>query len=67
MALVPPLISFLAKSPTVTKEHLKSLQIISNGAANCPLSVIQQLNNKLEGEQMQFKDGLNAFKLMYCD
>jgi non-ribosomal peptide synthetase component E (peptide arylation enzyme) len=57
MSLVPPLITFLAKSPTVTREHLKSLQMISNGAATCPLSVIQQLNSKLEGEQMQFKDG----------
>jgi non-ribosomal peptide synthetase component E (peptide arylation enzyme) len=57
MSLVPPLISFLAKSPTVTKEHLSSLQMISNGAATCPVSAIQQLNSKLEGGQMQFKDG----------
>jgi non-ribosomal peptide synthetase component E (peptide arylation enzyme) len=57
MSLVPPLISFLAKSPNATKEHLKSLQMISNGAATCPVSVIQQLNSKLEGGQMQYKDG----------
>lgn len=60
MSLVPPLIAFLAKSPTVTREHLKSLQIISNGAATCPVSVIQELNDKLEGEEMEYKEGSKA-------
>lgn len=60
MSLVPPLITFLAKSPTVTREHLKSLQIISNGAATCPVSVIQELNDKLEGEEMEYKEGSKA-------
>jgi len=57
MSLVPPLISFLAKSPTVTKEHLRSLQILSNGAATCPLSSIEELGRKMVGEKMQFKEG----------
>jgi len=54
--LVPPMVSFLASSPLVTKQHLASLREVICGAAPCGSSLISQFMKKAP-ESLLFKEG----------
>jgi len=54
--LVPPVVSFLASSPLVTKEHLAGLREVICGAAPCGASLISQFMKKAP-ESLLFKEG----------
>lgn len=58
MGLVPPLIQFLTKSPTISPEHLRQLKLVTSGAAPILKLHIDEFVAKVNSEEMIFKEGM---------
>jgi acyl-CoA synthetase (AMP-forming)/AMP-acid ligase II len=57
MGLVPPLIQFLTKSPTISPEDLKQLKLVTSGAAPIPKLHIDEFLAKVNSVDIVFKEG----------
>jgi len=57
MGLVPPLIQFLTKSPTISPEDLKQLKLVTSGAAPIPKLHIDEFLAKVNSDDIVFKEG----------
>jgi len=55
--LVPPVMSFLAKSPTVKSDHLASVKYVNGGAAPFGPTLIESFMDKAEPQGVKYLEG----------
>jgi len=56
--IVPPLLSFIALNPNITREeHLSGVHTIGCGGAPIPKKVLDAISNKLQGQEVAIKEG----------
>ena len=58
MALVPPLISFLATHPMVKSSMLQSIRAVTGGAAPFGPALIENFKKKCEPNEVEFREGI---------
>ena len=57
LALVPPLISFLATHPMVKSSMLESVRAVTGGAAPFGPALIENFKKKCEPHDVEFREG----------
>merc|ERR1711997_133277 len=57
LALVPPLISFLATHPMVKSSMLESVRAVTGGAAPFGPALIENFKKKCEPYEVEFREG----------
>jgi len=61
--VVPSLLLFLASHPSVTKEHLSSVEAITSGAAPLTEGLLQKFRQKISNPEVVIRQGKLEFIL----
>jgi len=57
MFLVPPLVLFMARSPTIKSEDMRHMRFVGNGAAPLSHQVLKEFLQKANNPNIVFKNG----------
>ena len=63
LAMVPPLVSFLATHPMVKSSHLSSVKVMTGGAAPFGPALIDKFLEKCKPNVVKFREGKTHFEM----